>query len=738
MATNFPANLDDFNNPTPGNSLGDSGVLHSEEHSNTNDAIEAIQRKIGVDGSSDTTSIDKKLNDAITSLAGKASSNNPVFTGTITFPVGTSGANLTNIPNTALQNSYITLNGTPISLGQAVNFLTIPSISNNQNKYLFNDGSTLQWVSQAGPTGPTGPTGPVNTTPGPTGPTGPTGATGALGPTGTTGPTGATGATGPTGPTGAKGDTGATGPQGSQGAQGSQGVQGLVGPTGPQGAGLNIKGTVPQVSSLPSNNNNQADAYIVLLDGHLYVWSGSSWVDSGPIVGPTGSTGPTGPTGLTGPTGAASTTVGPTGPTGPTGQQGIQGPPGTQNAHDSAQLATTQDLNADYIPGTVDSAGGTGNGAILRSKTNTKFIVDNYQNPSSGYRVLVKDQSNPIQNGIYDLTTVGSSSAKWVLTRSADYNDSSTGEVKAGDYLYIVEGDSNASTTWVQYGNGTGVNENIIIGTDQILFSKSGGIGPTGPTGNAGATGPTGPTGSTGPTGQQGIQGGVGVAGATGPTGAKGDIGATGPTGLQGPVGNQGVQGNVGATGPTGPTGQKGADGNLGATGPTGPTGATGLTGPTGPGNYTFSTTGPSNPVVGDRWVNSATGIEYTWTTDQDSSQWVQLATSGYIGPTGPTTTYTINSKSSISYSAQQSDSSSVIFMTSSSSNSVVLPTTFTDGASITIVQQGTGQTSISSSSTVYSVGAVTAIPKLRAQYAWAVALWNNSASAWFVTGDIV
>ena len=61
MAITYPVSLDVFNNPAPSSNLNDVGVVHSEQHSNANDAIEALEKKIGIDGSPDPASIDYKL-----------------------------------------------------------------------------------------------------------------------------------------------------------------------------------------------------------------------------------------------------------------------------------------------------------------------------------------------------------------------------------------------------------------------------------------------------------------------------------------------------------------------------------------------------------------------------------------------------------------------------------------------------------------------------------------------------
>lgn len=46
-------------------------------------------------------------------------------------------------------------------------------------------------------------------------------------------------------------------------------------------------------------------------------------------------------------------------------------------------------------------------------------------------------------------------------------------------------------------------------------------------------------------------------------------------------------------------------------------------------GATTFSSSAPSSPSVGDRWVDTTSGNEYVWYTDTDTSQWVQMAAQG-------------------------------------------------------------------------------------------------------------
>jgi microcystin-dependent protein len=59
MATNFPAGLDSLTNPLGTDTL--ASPSHSSQHANANDAIEALQAKVGVDNSAVTTSIDYRV-----------------------------------------------------------------------------------------------------------------------------------------------------------------------------------------------------------------------------------------------------------------------------------------------------------------------------------------------------------------------------------------------------------------------------------------------------------------------------------------------------------------------------------------------------------------------------------------------------------------------------------------------------------------------------------------------------
>jgi hypothetical protein len=60
MPTNFPDEIDQLLNPNSSNALNNPS--HSQQHADVNDAIEAIQAKIGINNSEDPNSLEYKIN----------------------------------------------------------------------------------------------------------------------------------------------------------------------------------------------------------------------------------------------------------------------------------------------------------------------------------------------------------------------------------------------------------------------------------------------------------------------------------------------------------------------------------------------------------------------------------------------------------------------------------------------------------------------------------------------------
>jgi hypothetical protein len=85
-------------------------------------------------------------------------------------------------------------------------------------------------------------------------------------------------------------------------------------------------------------------------------------------------------------------------------------------------------------------------------------------------RVLIKDQASAVQNGIYKVTTIGSGSAAFVLTRSPDADTAA--ELTGGTFFFVEEGTANADNGYVATHNGTPT-----FGSDNITFQQFSGAG---------------------------------------------------------------------------------------------------------------------------------------------------------------------------------------------------------------------------------------------------------------------
>jgi hypothetical protein len=130
------------------------------------------------------------------------------------------------------------------------------------------------------------------------------------------------------------------------------------------------------------------------------------------------------------------------------------------NFHAAVHGATTSNLSANYDNGT----GGVG--ATLTADTNRAWVgIDSHTTWSTGLRVLVKNQTSALQNGIYVLTDLGvEGTSPWVLTRATDADNSPSGEVAYGDFTFVQNG-GQAGYGFIVNTTGT-----ITIGTTSINY----------------------------------------------------------------------------------------------------------------------------------------------------------------------------------------------------------------------------------------------------------------------------
>jgi hypothetical protein len=137
--------------------------------------------------------------------------------------------------------------------------------------------------------------------------------------------------------------------------------------------------------------------------------------------------------------------------------------------HEAVAYATTAAL-----PAATYNNGTGGVGATLTGNVNGALTVDSYTFTSpadNGERILVKNQANGAENGVYTLTQAGNSSpgAPFILTRATDFDSVGTGvdQIDEGDFFLVTGGTANINTAWVQQ-----TPPPITIGTTAIVFQQ--------------------------------------------------------------------------------------------------------------------------------------------------------------------------------------------------------------------------------------------------------------------------
>ena len=148
----------------------------------------------------------------------------------------------------------------------------------------------------------------------------------------------------------------------------------------------------------------------------------------------------------------------------------------------SVRIATTATdgdiLAASFGSGTYTAAGGpsaSGQFTLIDLSSGTGDTIDgfNFTGVSTtgliiGDRVLIKDQTDAKQNGIY-VIDAGSTASSVILTRSVDQDGTPSSEVSAGNATYVEDttaifaGSVNSTTAWVVIGDGE-----LALNTDDI------------------------------------------------------------------------------------------------------------------------------------------------------------------------------------------------------------------------------------------------------------------------------
>jgi len=125
---------------------------------------------------------------------------------------------------------------------------------------------------------------------------------------------------------------------------------------------------------------------------------------------------------------------------------------------------TAGNLNATY------NNGASGVGATLTNAgAQTALVIDGVT-LNTNDRVLIYNQTNQYENGVYTVTDTGSGSTNWVLTRATDadtYAPFSPNSLGQGDAFFVTSGNTGAGETYICNTVGT-----IIFGTTAITFAQ--------------------------------------------------------------------------------------------------------------------------------------------------------------------------------------------------------------------------------------------------------------------------
>lgn len=125
----------------------------------------------------------------------------------------------------------------------------------------------------------------------------------------------------------------------------------------------------------------------------------------------------------------------------------------------SATVGTTVNIDAIYDNGTF------GQGAKLTTLSLIPLVVDGHT-LVEGDTLLVKNQTNPVENGLYNVFYVTTGTSGSVYIRVNSYDTGNT--IRTGDQILTTGGTTQSGVLWYQtsfkYGN--------VVGTDPINFAK--------------------------------------------------------------------------------------------------------------------------------------------------------------------------------------------------------------------------------------------------------------------------
>jgi hypothetical protein len=130
--------------------------------------------------------------------------------------------------------------------------------------------------------------------------------------------------------------------------------------------------------------------------------------------------------------------------------------------HEAVRLEQPGPVSATYDNGTA------GVGATLTNAGTQSILIVDGVTAVNDDRILIYEQVSATQNGVYVVTTIGSPSTNWVLTRSSDTDTAgpnSSTQLDAGSYFFVTDGNTGAGESYI-----CNVDTSIVFGTTDITF----------------------------------------------------------------------------------------------------------------------------------------------------------------------------------------------------------------------------------------------------------------------------